>query len=341
MSIDLTNLRDQAVTSVTDTLYAHHPELEQRFGERGRHACRQDILYHLDYLQSALDACAPEAFVNYALWLQSILSTRGVPSGHLAESFDLLADFLRQHLAPDQSALASAPISAARDALASNCPTMPYSQARLPALPDAEPYRDAILRGEHRTALNLVTDVIQAGNSYSEAAVCLIQPALYDVGRLWQENRISVAQEHLATAVSQNVLARAYQYATFAPATGRHAMFACVAGNHHTLGLRMLSDTFETAGWEVGFLGADVPITDLVREVDARHPHLLALSLSLPSHLTIARETIARLRSELGNACPEIWAGGLITLAGERLWRSIGADGWAADALDALEQIRP
>jgi methanogenic corrinoid protein MtbC1 len=164
---------------------------------------------------------------------------------------------------------------------------------------------------------------------------------MYEIGRLWQENRITVAQEHLATAVSQSVLARAYLQAAFAAPVGRKAVFAAVAGNHHILGLRMLSDAFETIGWDVLYLGADVPTADLIRQVDASSPDLLVLTLSLPTHLSVARATLEHLHAELGSRCPAVWVGGLATLIGERMWRSLKADGWAADALHALEQVAP
>jgi hypothetical protein len=52
----------------------------------------------------------------------------------------------------------------------------------------------------------------------------------------------------------------------------------------------------------------------------------------------VARETAQRLRAELGNRCPTILMGGLATRFGERIWRSLAADGWAADALQIVEQ---
>lgn len=336
MTIDLSPWRDQAVTAVTQALYAHHPELEQRFGERGRHTCRQDIGHHLDYLQAALDLDTPAPFMNYAHWLSDLLAHRGVPAGHLAESFALLEQFFTHQLPPDPATGVAAILGAAR-LLPVDLPA-PYMQSRLPALPQMPDYSAAILRGDHHAAQSLMSEAMQS-LGYGQAAVTLVQPALYEIGRLWQKNHISVAQEHLATAVSQNVLAHAYLQAEFAPPNGRRAVFACVPGNQHNLGLRMLSDSLETAGWDAVYLGADVPVPDLIRLLDAQQPQLLALSISLPAQLSATREAITRIRAELGNHCPEIWIGGLATLGLERLWRSIQADGWAADALHALEQV--
>lgn len=55
----------------------------------------------------------------------------------------------------------------------------------------------------------------------------------HEVGNLWQRNRITVVQEHLASAISQNVLVGAYLKASFLAPIGQSAVFACVEGNHH------------------------------------------------------------------------------------------------------------
>lgn len=339
MSIDLTQFRDGAVNAVVRALYARHPALAQRFGERGKKACREDINHHLDYLCGALAAAEDALFSNYGVWLKSVLDSRGVPSGHLVESFALLAEYLRAHLAPADAVRVDAIFETAHAALMRSDFPPPFIHERLPALADAPLFREVAVSGNQREAQRLISALIDSGITLSEASVRLVQPAMYEIGRLWQENRITVAQEHLATAISQSALARAYLQATFAPPIDRKAMFAGVAGNHHSLGLRMLSDAFETIGWDVVYLGADVPTRDLVRQVAESSPDLLILSVSLPGHLSVARETLECLRADLGSQCPQIWVGGLATLIGGSVWRTLKADGWAADALHAIDEV--
>jgi methanogenic corrinoid protein MtbC1 len=338
LSINIQSLRDDAVSAVADALYTHHPDLAKRFGPRGVKACREDLHHHLDYLDGALETGETSLFNDYATWLKQVLHSRGVPSAHLAESFALLADFFRRTLPAADAGQVGAILDAAREALLQDGLPAPFIHARVPALVEAPRYRQVALSGNHRAADALMSAAMDSGCTLSEAAVRLVQPAMYDIGRLWQENHITVAQEHLATSISQNVLAHAYMRGEFAPSVGRTVVFAAVAGNHHCLGLRMLSDAFETIGWDALYLGANVPVTDLIRQTDASGPDLLCLSLALPAQLAVARETVERLKVELGNRCPTIWVGGLATLLGERVWRSIKADGWAADALHALEQ---
>lgn len=331
--------RDLCADFAAQSFYARHAEELKRFGERGRSNCRQDILYHLDYLQSALASNDPGIFTQYALWLKDVLVSREVPVAHLSISFELLATFFKNNLSADDCLTISTIVDAARLALLQDRVPVTYGENRSPTTPKTEQYRLSVLEGQHRTAFSLMKEVMDHGSSLTQASVQLVQPALYQIGKLWQQNRISVSQEHLATAITQNVLASAYMQASFAPAVGKTAMFACVEANHHSVGLRMVSDGFETAGWDALFLGANVPMTDLLHEVDRLRPDLLALSVSLPNHVTSAGLSIQMLHAEMGSACPEIWVGGITTLNNEKMWRITQADGWASDALHALEQL--
>lgn len=67
----------------------------ERYGERGRRFADQDSLHHLRYLDQALAAGAPRIFEKYALWLRSVLVSRGMCSAHLADNFRLLAAAIR------------------------------------------------------------------------------------------------------------------------------------------------------------------------------------------------------------------------------------------------------
>jgi methanogenic corrinoid protein MtbC1 len=125
----------------------------------------------------------------------------------------------------------------------------------------------------------------------------VLQPAQYEIGRLWQENRISVAQEHLATAITQFALAHLYRHLPRDPANGRTVLVACVEGDLHEVGARVGSDFLEMAGFDVRFLGANVPTDSLVRMVREHPPDLLALSVTMTYHLPALRDALARVRA--------------------------------------------
>jgi methanogenic corrinoid protein MtbC1 len=159
-------------------------------------------------------------------------------------------------------------------------------------------YLAAQLAGDRREALRLLVDEgLLRGIPLQDIHLKIIQPAQYEIGRLWQENRISIAQEHLATAVSQLALSHLYRHLPRDPSNGKVVMLACVEGELHEVGARMASDFLEMAGFDVRFLGANVPTSHLVRMVREQTPDLLALSVTMTYHLPALRAALEQARA--------------------------------------------
>jgi methanogenic corrinoid protein MtbC1 len=158
-------------------------------------------------------------------------------------------------------------------------------------------YLRAQLAGNRREALRLIVDEgLLRGLSIPTLHLDIIQSAQVEIGRLWQENHISVAQEHLATAISQLALSHLYRHLPRDPANGRTVMLSCVEGELHELGARIASDFLEMAGFEVRFLGANVPAEHLAREVRDSKPDLLALSVTMSYHVPALRKAVTAVR---------------------------------------------
>src|SRR5690606_21584717 len=91
----------------------------------------------------------------------------------------------------------------------------------------------------------------------------------------------------------------------------RRVMLACVEGNEHAIGLRMVADAFQLAGWDVQFLGPNVPTSSLVQQVIESRPNLVGLSVSFPQQLREVRNVITQLSERLGRTRPPVIIGGL------------------------------
>lgn len=81
---------------VVDEMYAD-PFWLDRFPS-GRKYSDEDLRYHVDHLAQALDAEDPAVLARYASWLQSILTTRGMCTLHLTESFARLGRTIGEQL---------------------------------------------------------------------------------------------------------------------------------------------------------------------------------------------------------------------------------------------------
>ena len=203
-----------------------------------------------------------------------------------------------------------------------------------------ESYLDAIRAGDRRRAFQLIDDGRGSGLVLGTLYMDVFQPALREIGRLWQENQISVADEHLATAITQAAMARAYERAfAWRSVMGRTLIAACVDAERHEVGLRMLCDLLDLEGWHTTYLGAAVPVESLVAMVQRRRPHVVALSAALSPHLPRIRTMIDAINQALGKQRPLVIVGGRPFLDDPTLAARLGADFTAMDAVEAVRLL--
>ncbi|MGZ5978585.1 MAG: cobalamin B12-binding domain-containing protein [Isosphaeraceae bacterium] len=332
------SLQDDAVEAVVGRFDQISPASYGTFGERGRAACREDIGYHLEFLRPALEFGILQPFVDYVRWLAVVLETRGIPAEHLTLSLDWLTEFFTARLPGEDAEPVVVALNAARTALRDPSNYVPPYERFMPeSCGECDAFEAALVRGDQRTTVNIFREVARHGQGFLDAELHLVQPALYRIGRGWQDNRISVAQEHLATAMVNSLLAREFAFEKPEPPNDRSVVLAGVEGNQHAVGLRVVADGLELAGWDVRYLGADTPTRSLVQLVRDERPNLVGLSASMPHHLRSAREAIACLRDELDEARPAVLLGGLAINQFSPLATMLGADATGPDARSAME----
>ncbi len=166
----------------------------------------------------------------------------------------------------------------------------------------------ALLAGDRRRCAATVDAQIQRRPGIRDLYEGLFQRALYEVGDLWEANRISVATEHMATAITEGLMNTLYDRIVSPDRTGRTAVIASVTDELHQVGGKMVADVFEMHGWDSYYLGADIPAGELVRVVRDLDPDVVGLSMSLYFHLDALRRTIHGLRDQTGD--PTVFVGG-------------------------------
>jgi methanogenic corrinoid protein MtbC1 len=202
-------------------------------------------------------------------------------------------------------------------------------------------YLRALLAGSRREAMAVVDGAVRGGMGIRPLYLDVFQPVMREIGRLWQENRITVADEHLATAITQAAMARLYdQLFAGGAQPGPLLVAACADQERHELGLRMICDVLEMEGWDTIFLGASVPVEDLVQMVMERKPEVVALSASISPHVARVRAAIEGIRAAVPEGGPVIVVGGRAFADDAGLAGRLGADLTAADAVEAAERLK-
>jgi methanogenic corrinoid protein MtbC1 len=164
-------------------------------------------------------------------------------------------------------------------------------------------YLDSLLKGDRGACLLVVQDMLTKEVAPEVIYRDLFQRSLYEVGELWESNRISVAVEHMATAITELLIATVYPAALAGRRPkGKRAVVSCSANEFHQVGARIVADTMDIHGWDVAFLGANTPARDLLTMIENRRPDVLGLSLSIYFNLS----GLTRIIEEVRHSFPQL-----------------------------------
>lgn len=200
---------------------------------------------------------------------------------------------------------------------------------------EARFFLDLLLKKERTKAKDFVIDLIENGFPVKNVYLDIIQPSLYEIGRLWADNKIMIADEHMATVITQYVLTFLYPYIFDTEKHGKKLMAAAIGKETHEIGIRMVADFFELEGYQTQYLGADMPLRALVEQARVFKPDLIALSMTVTLYATVLKETIKALKE----AMPEvkILIGGQGVLLFDDPLTHFNADGFAFSADEAVK----
>ncbi len=158
-------------------------------------------------------------------------------------------------------------------------------------------YLNALIIGDQKKCLGMVRGLLDRNVEIYDLYVRLFQKAMYEIGELWERNRISVAVEHLATTITERLLSLVYPRIFAADHIGKKAVIACVADEYHQLGGKMVADILELHRWDGYFLGANTPLDALLKFIDDKKPDFIGLSLAVYVNLDNLWNTVETTRA--------------------------------------------
>lgn len=201
----------------------------------------------------------------------------------------------------------------------------------------ARDYMGAMLARERNRAHDLIMAALEGGTSLPDIYLGVFQPVQYEIGWLWQTGEISVGHEHYCTNATQLIMSQLYSRVFTGTPGDKRVVAACAQGELHELGMRMLTDFFEIAGWDTYYLGANTPTESIVSTLDETRADLLLIGATIHDRLPVVRDLIAAVRHSSSVGTTPILVGGYTFGAVPDLWKKVGADGMARDATSAIE----
>lgn len=199
-------------------------------------------------------------------------------------------------------------------------------------------YLDLLLDLRRQDALALIMGAAESGLPVPTIYLEVLQPVMYELGRLWQTNEIDIGTEHYCTAATQLLMAHLFPKALEQERVSLSMVGCCVGSELHEMGMRMVCDFFEFEGWDTYFMGANTPGMAILDTLKSHPSDVLCLSATMFYGVSMIRDLVRTLRVSLGPDCPRIMVGGLPFIINPHLGLKVGADATAKGARQAVSE---
>ncbi len=136
----------------------------------------------------------------------------------------------------------------------------------------------SLITGDARSARNQLDRLGAGGVTVAELCDRLLAPTLARIGELWHENELSIADEHRASRIVETLLDRA---TAARPKSGPRigsAVIATAVGDRHSIAAQMVAAGLQAEGFAVHYLGAELPVEEIVNMAKREQADLVALS---------------------------------------------------------------
>jgi methanogenic corrinoid protein MtbC1 len=212
-------------------------------------------------------------------------------------------------------------------------------EALSPMSPLAQEYLELLLAGKREEASKLVHTAVKEGQGVGEIYRNVFERTLKEIGVMWMQNRVDVAMEHYFSASTQLIMSQLYPYIIEAAREKKNTVCLAMAvcGEFHDIGARMVADFLEMDGWKTFFLGNNLCNDDIVKAVVDHKPDLLALSATMFYNVESIARAVRAIRAVDGLRDVVILVGGRPFNQDPELWKKVGADGFAANAEEAVK----
>lgn len=328
---------EEAGAEALGLLFQLSPRLKDSYDERRMRLAKEDMAHHIRNFAAIAFADDNHALVDYLSWLRVLFDGFGLSEELVTLSFRCAGQAASRRLSgKDAEAFDMVVQRAVFEYGRSEPATNRYLKEGLPDNGMARTYLHALIDGRRDLAQAVVDAEVRNGSTIQSLYIGLFQPAQRELGRLWHLRKITVGQEHFATAATQYIMSNLYpRLMAESRPNGKRLVAACAEGELHELGLRMVADFMQADGWDTRFLGANLPVFSLLQEIERVRPDVVALSASLLTNVHWVTAAIEAIKKRPGPK-PRVLVGGLPFIVSPELWKRVGADSTGADCAAAL-----
>lgn len=336
----ISNNKKELSEKVLSKQFFYQPELKVEETDDNYKEYLKDISYHLAYLSEAIHLNSFELFSDYIQWNNVSPEDLSLKAKHIPINLLSIKDILYPELSKEMISIVNSFIEAADKNISTpRTHSKTFIDKNNICYNILVQYLELILKMDRIKASKLIMDQVEKGIAIKDIYVYVFEPSLKEIGRLWHLDKITIAQEHYFTSTTQFIMAQLYSKIIETNRNGLRFVAVCVAEESHEVGVKMVADILELDGWDTYYLGANVPKRDLISFLIDQKPDVLGISATMTVHIQNVIELIEAVRNIEVLKGIKILVGGYPFNVDKELWRKIGADLYAPNAIETCDLI--
>ena len=195
-------------------------------------------------------------------------------------------------------------------------------------------YLEVLIKGDRSGAERVIEEALAADFLPTRLYLEVLLPVQMEIGERWHEGKVSIAQEHVATQITLDIMSRLRSILKSRTKLGLRAAVMSVIGDSHTVGAQAVADFLAMDGWEVDFLGGNTPTDEAARYVAERGSSLVCISVSMEGSIPEGAKLVEKLKKI--TPTPKIIVGGHSLIQKPGLVEKVGGDAFAKTPHDAV-----
>jgi MerR family transcriptional regulator, light-induced transcriptional regulator len=206
----------------------------------------------------------------------------------------------------------------------------------------AKEYAKASIKGNEVACSEIVEKALRANHGLLPIYQDMLATAMAIVGTWYKVEAIDEGQEHMASEITERMMARVSHF--YGPKTknGYKAILACAPHNWHAIGLRMIGDYLRFAGWDVKFFGPNTPLEGILRELETEPAQMVMFSCAISDGVASTTDAIRMIRDFASKSYgPIVGAGGPAVRSHMDEFLEAGMQFSARDLLEFADEILP
>ncbi len=288
-------VKDYVITIGTDELY-------------------ESLKYHNDVVYSSILTNNYDLLKDFFIWKYSVYNSRNINVDCFLKEYEFWKESILNYLYPSHAS----EINMVYDYLIFNHEDLKIKAFNTKSININIKYKNlfeellsCLLNGQKNEFYTLMkNDLTKFDNDVFLFIEELINPLMYKVGQMWQLNKLSVAKEHLATSLIDEIT-NDFIKENFLDNGNKPIVITSTVGDEsHNLGIKIVGKFIENNGFNVKNLSSKISPKELINSIYALKPDLVVLSVTLSSNIATLQNIVKELKSDSNLFSGKVVVGG-------------------------------